>query len=134
MQQTNPNNMKCKSALLISAMVLSACGGGNPVSNSSARKTPSASTASASPTPVPTTATPKDGDYEATGFVTKLNLEQGSVEMNHEEIRGVMPAMRMEFYITDKKKLDGLKVGDKVYFVLRYKDHTETIVDIKRIQ
>jgi Cu/Ag efflux protein CusF len=126
--------MKCKSALLLFALVLAACGGGNTVNNSSIRKTPSASPASASPTPVPTTATPKDGDYEATGVVTKVNLEQGSVEMDHEEIIGVMPAMRMEFYVTDKKKLEGLKVGDKVYFVLRYKDHTEKVVDIKKIQ
>jgi Cu/Ag efflux protein CusF len=94
---------------------------------------PQAGTAlTSSPSPVPTTMTPKNGDYDGKGVVTKINLELGSVEMDHEDIPGVMPPMRMEFYVTDKKTLDGLKVGDKVDFVLRYKDHTETIVDIKK--
>lgn len=52
--------------------------------------------------------------------------------MDHDEIKGVMPPMRMEFYVSDKKLLNGLAVGDKVEFTLRYKDHTETIVDIKK--
>ena len=40
--------------------------------------------------------------------------------------------MRMEFFVTDKKMLDGLTVGDKVDFVLRYKHPTETIVKISK--
>ena len=85
-------------------------------------------------TPVPTSSTPKNGDYNGKGVVTKLNLPNGSVELDHEEIEGVMPAMRMEFNVTDKKMLDALKVGDKVDFVLRYKDYTEVIVNIKKAQ
>ena len=88
--------------------------------------------ATASPTPVPTTATPKNGDYNAKGVVTKIDLGVGSVELDHEDIPGLMPPMRMEFYVSDKKLLDGVKVGDKVDFVLRYKDHTETVVSIKK--
>lgn len=107
---------------------LSACGG-KPTGNENAK-----SVSVTSPTPAPTVFTPKDGDYNAKGVVTKLNLEQGSVELNHEEIKDMMPAMQMEFFVTDKKMLDGLKVGDKIDFVLRYKDHTETIVTIKKAQ
>jgi len=77
---------------------------------------------------------PENGDYPGKGIVTKINLELGSVGLDHEEIKGVMPAMQMEFYVSDKKLLDGLKVGDKVDFVLRYKDSTETIVNIKKAQ
>jgi Cu/Ag efflux protein CusF len=85
-----------------------------------------------SPTPITTPSTSKNGDYPGKGVVTKINLNLGSVEMDHEEIKGVMPAMTMEFYVSEKALLTGLKVGDKVDFVLRYKDHTETIVSIKK--
>lgn len=127
--------MKIKLVALALLAMLSACESKLSNTNvSNANPSPSRSVAAASPTPVPTSSTPKNGDYPGKGTVTKINLEQGSVEMDHEEIVGVMPAMRMEFFVTDKKMLDGLKVGDKVDFVLRYKDHTETIVDIKKAQ
>ncbi len=120
--------MKIKSLVLIASafVILSACS--RPTGENAAQK-PSPG---ASPTPAPTTATPKNGDYNGKGVVTKINLDgAGSIEMNHEEIKDVMPAMQMEFFVTDKKMLDGLKPGDKVEFVLRYKDSTETIVSIK---
>jgi Cu/Ag efflux protein CusF len=90
--------------------------------------------APSSPTPVPTASVPKDGDYNGKGVVTKLNLDLGSVEINHEEIKDMMPAMQMEFFVSDKKLLNGLNVGDKINFVVRYKHPTETIVDIKKAQ
>jgi Cu/Ag efflux protein CusF len=87
--------------------------------------------ASTTVTPAPT---PKDGDYAGKGVVTKINMELGSVEMNHEEIKDLMPAMTMEFFVTDKKMLEGLKVGDKIDFVIRYRDRNETIVKITKAQ
>lgn len=64
------------------------------------------------------------------GVVTKINTELGSVELNHEEIKGMMPAMQMEFYVSDKKMLDGLKIGDKVDFVLEDNAGAEQITSI----
>ena len=113
------------------AFLLCACSGASNDQHASHAK-PSPSLVATSPSPAPTSITPKNGDYDAKGVVTKVNLDGGSVEMDHEEIVGVMPAMRMEFYVSDKKFLDGLAVGDKVDFVLRYKDHTETVVNIKK--
>ncbi len=74
----------------------------------------------------------RNGDYPGKGKITRINTELGSVEMNHEEIVGVMPAMLMEFYVSDKNMLDGLKAGDTVDFSLRYKDRSETIVAISK--
>ena len=48
----------------------------------------------------------------------RLNLELGSVELDHEEIKGSMPAMIMEFYVTEKNELKALQIGFKVEFVL----------------
>lgn len=85
-----------------------------------------------SATPVPSSTVSKDGDYPGKGKITKINLDLGSVEMDHEEITGVMPAMRMEFYVSDKKLLAGLSVGDRVDFTLQYKDRAEVLTAIKK--
>lgn len=83
-------------------------------------------------TPVTSPSTPKNGDYPGHGRVVKINNELGSVELKHDEIKGIMPAMQMEFYVSDKALLKGLNVGDEVDFSLRYKDAQETIVAIAR--
>lgn len=127
--------MKIK-LLLFAILVTASCGSPSATNNAGAPQAGTAITSSpspiATPSPIPTGMTPKDGDYNGKGVVTKINLELGSVELDHEDIKDMMPAMKMEFYVTDKKQLDGLKVGDKVEFVLRYKAHTETIIDIKK--
>ena len=127
--------MKIK-LLLLAVMVSAACSSPSATNNAAApqagtalRSSPSPHT---SPTPVPTTMIPQDGDYNAKGIVTKINLASASVELNHEDIPGLMPPMTMEFFVSDKKLLEGLKVGDKVDFVVRYKHPGETIVDIKK--
>jgi Cu(I)/Ag(I) efflux system protein CusF len=86
------------------------------------------------PTAVPTTTQSKDGNYNGKGQVTKINTQLGSLELKHEEIIGLMPAMQMEFYVKDKSLLDGIAVGDKVEFVIEYKHPAETIVSVKKIQ
>lgn len=95
---------------------------------------PSASPTPTSASPVPTTATPKDGNYNGKGKVTKINIQIGSVELDHEEITGLMPRMIMEFYVKDKALLNGLAVGDSVDFVIEYKHPGETITSIKKVK
>ncbi|NOT46469.1 MAG: copper-binding protein [Acidobacteria bacterium] len=90
------------------------------------------STANSASTPVPSASVIKNGDHPAKGTITKINTALGSVEMDHEEIAGIMPAMRMEFYVLDKGLLDRVSVGDRVDFTLRYKNGTETITAISR--
>ena len=82
--------------------------------------------------PVPTASIPKDGNYNGKGTVTKINNEIGSVELNHEDIKDLMPAMQMEFYVKDKALLKDLSVGDKVDFTVEYKHPTEIISAIKK--
>ncbi len=69
---------------------------------------------------------------ESKGIVTKINLELVSIELDHEEIKGMMPKMLMEFYVKDKKMLDGLKVGDKVDFTLEENKGQEMIVKLAK--
>lgn len=92
-------------------------------------KTP---TAQKTATPVSTPFVPKDGNYDAVGEVTKINAELGSVELDHEEIKDLMPPMKMEFFVQDKDLLKGLKVGDRVRFVVAYKHPQEIVTSIKK--
>lgn len=97
------------------------------------------STPSTSPSSSPTPSTPADvRHYQGTGVVTKVVRENphdkslASVELDHGEIVGLMPAMRMEFYVKDVSLLDGLKVGDLVDFTIEEKGPTEIISEIKK--
>lgn len=86
------------------------------------------------PMPTPTLEASKIKTFNGKGVVTKINLELVSVELNHEEIKGLMPAMIMEFYVKEKSELEVLKVGDKVEFVLEDNQGQEKIISIKKIQ
>lgn len=70
--------------------------------------------------------------YAGKGTVTKINLELVSVELDHEEIKGVMAKMQMEFYVKEKRELEKLKLGDKVDFVLEDNAGAEQIISIKK--
>jgi Cu(I)/Ag(I) efflux system periplasmic protein CusF len=87
-----------------------------------------------SPSPIPTAMIPKDGNYNGKGKVTGIDLQLGTVEIDHETIPDMMPAMKMGFYVSDKALLKGLVVGDRVEFVIEYKARHETIVDIKKVK
>src|SRR5688572_11978028 len=119
--------MKLMTVVFVSCLVAASCDGG-----ANTAKPVNASVAKPTATQAPTPIVPKNGDYPGKGKVTKINLELGSVELDHEEIKDVMPAMIMEFFVSDKNLLNGLKIGDNVEFTLRYKDGQETIVDIKK--
>jgi Cu/Ag efflux protein CusF len=56
--------------------------------------------------------------YPGSGVITELRKNTGEVELDHEEIKGKMPAMKMMFHVKEKEFLQNLKVGDKVSFVL----------------
>ena len=116
---------------IIGLLVLSSCEKLN-VKNADVK--PANSVSQSSDTPQAVSTQPKNGNYPGKGKVTKINTDLGSVELNHEEIVGVMPPMIMEFYVKDKSLLNGLRVGDNVEFVLEYKHPSETIVGIKKIQ
>jgi Cu/Ag efflux protein CusF len=52
--------------------------------------------------------------YDIKGKVVSLDPTRKVVELDHEDIPGLMKAMTMEFAVEDAKLLDGLKPGDPV--------------------
>jgi protein SCO1/2 len=55
-----------------------------------------------------------DKEYDVRGKVVAVDPDKPSVTLDHEDIPGLMKAMRMTFDVEDKKLLEGLKAGDEV--------------------
>jgi Cu/Ag efflux protein CusF len=115
------------SLLFLAALFVWSCG--RPASHDHNTSAPAAAA-----TPVPTASIPRDGNYTGKGVVTKVDTEAGTVEIDHEDIKDMMPPMKMMFNTKDKSILKGINTGDKVEFVLEYKHPTEIVASIKKIR
>lgn len=58
--------------------------------------------------------TGKDKLYDVKGTVVAADPQKQTVTLDHEDIPGLMKAMKMEFKAADAKLLDGLRPGDAV--------------------
>jgi len=96
--------------LLTTALLLTLCSGNNGLAKKEAVPEKPAGPAAA----VETTS------HRGIGVVKALNPKVPSIELNHEEIKGFMPAMQMEFHVKDKSLLDGLAPEDKIEFTVDY--------------
>lgn len=70
--------------------------------------------------------------YPGIGVVTIINEKEGWVEINHEAIEGLMPAMQMEWWVKDRALLQNVQVGDKVEFVVVETGKGEFITEMKK--
>ena len=57
--------------------------------------------------------------YEGRGSIVSMDAKGKKVTLKHEEIKGLMPAMTMEFPVRSPELLDGVRQGDRVRFTLR---------------
>jgi Cu/Ag efflux protein CusF len=86
--------------------------------------------AAATPRPRQTPAAVKS--YSGVGVVRIINLKEGWLEIDHEEIKGFMAAMQMEWSVRDKSVLKSVRVGDKVNFTVEDDNGTEVITELKK--
>ena len=56
--------------------------------------------------------------YHGVGVVKSMDMKRPSIEIDHQEIKDLMPAMTMEFYVKDAALLDGIKPGDRIEFTI----------------
>jgi len=70
--------------------------------------------------------------YPATGIVKLINRKEGWIEIDHEEIVDLMPAMEMEWPVQNKAHLDRVKVGDKVNFTVVETGRGEIITELQK--
>jgi Cu/Ag efflux protein CusF len=71
--------------------------------------------------------------YPGTGVVTIVNRKEGWVEIEHEEIKDLMPAMQMEFWIRNPALFNDIRVGDKVGFVVVEDKVGQHLTELKRL-
>jgi Cu/Ag efflux protein CusF len=71
-------------------------------------------------------------NYQGVGVITKINPDRRTIEINHDDIEGLMPAMTMEFHVKDRALLETLKPGDKINFTIEEKAGTEVITEIRK--
>ncbi|MEO7506800.1 MAG: copper-binding protein [Pyrinomonadaceae bacterium] len=90
---------------------------------------PAAPAAKLAPPPMPTATpfVPVTKHYNGVGVVTKIDNDLGTVGLDHEEIKGLMPAMSMEYYVKEKSMLKAVKVGQKVDFTVEDVSANESI-------
>jgi len=60
----------------------------------------------------------KTNSYVGVGTVTALDPKVPMIEIDHDDIKGLMPAMQMQFRLKDKSLLDGIHGGDRIEFTV----------------
>ena len=70
--------------------------------------------------------------YTSRGVVKSIDGKRPSIEIDHEEIPGLMPAMTMDFYLKDGALLNGIKPGDRIEFTLENGVGGLKIIEIKK--
>ena len=101
--------MARKGWLVVSCLTLSfvlACGKGS--APNTATPTPASGPAAAVQT----------NQYKGEGVVKALNPKAPSIEIDHGDLGPLMPAMQMEFPVTDGALLSGLAVNDRIDFTV----------------
>jgi Cu/Ag efflux protein CusF len=111
---------KSRVIVVCMALVLGACS-----------KQPTNKTTPAPSPPSPAAAL-QPNTYQGVGVVKGLDPKAPAIEIDHEEIVGLMQAMQMEFPVTDVALLRGLAVNDRIDFTVVEKDGQMRVTDIKK--
>ena len=104
------------------ALLLGACSKQQPANRETPAPTPPSGPAAAL----------QPNTYQGVGVVKGLDPKAPAIEIDHEEIVGLMPAMQMEFPVTDGALLSGLAVGDRIDFTVVEKTGIIKVTAIKK--
>lgn len=133
---------------MLTALLSTSCGQ-RPQDGAAAGPTPQAATPSASPIPWATIQPPAQvgnpggtptapqtrgpiRTFHATGVIRSINLKEGWLEIDHEDIEDYMPAMRMQWKVREPAALKSVQVGDKIDFALEEDNGSEVITELKK--
>ncbi|HBB98104.1 MAG TPA: hypothetical protein DC054_22195 [Blastocatellia bacterium] len=119
----------CSSLIILSLLLISSCQKQERAVQT-AQPAPAPSTMPARPPGYPPPV--MNQPYPATGVVVLINRKEGWIEINHDEIKGLMPAMQMEFWVKDKSLFNNAKAGDRVDFTIVETEKGEYLTELKR--
>ncbi|HLM24400.1 MAG TPA: copper-binding protein [Pyrinomonadaceae bacterium] len=105
----------------VALMLLSACGA-PPTNKQSA------------PAPAGPAAAVQTNSYQGVGVVKHVypNPKAPAIEIDHGDIDGLMPAMQMEFPVTDPHLLTGIAVNDRIDFTIEAAAGQMKVIAIKK--
>jgi len=119
----------CWLLVIVPLLLIASCQKQGPAAQTAQTKPATATSAKGPPGyPPPVMNQP----YPATGVVVLINRKEGWIEINHDEIKGLMPAMQMEFWVKDKSLFDNAKAGDRVDFTIVETEKGEYLTELKR--
>jgi len=70
--------------------------------------------------------------HRGVGVIESIDREGAFVQIDHEDIKDLMPAMNMPYHVRDKTLLDAVSPGDKVVFWLEPTQEGLIVVKIQR--
>jgi Cu/Ag efflux protein CusF len=70
--------------------------------------------------------------YSGIGVIRSINLKEGWFEIDHEEIAGFMPAMRMQWSVKERSMLKTDRVCDKVDFTVEDNHGNEVVTALRQ--
>jgi Cu/Ag efflux protein CusF len=70
--------------------------------------------------------------FDAKGTIAAVDPEKGTVTIDHGEIKGLMPPMKMAFPVQSRELLQGISPGDQVTFQLLRTPHTLEVVALTK--
>jgi len=111
---------KSRVVVICAALVVAAC------------NTQPANKEAASPKPTGSAAAVASNSYQGVGVVKAINLKGPAIEIDHQDIEGLMPAMQMEFPVTDANLLNGIAVNDHIDFTLEAAKGEMKVTAIKK--
>lgn len=127
--------------LFVAAASLAGCGGGGTPEGTASPAAPLAQTKMGSPGAVGPVQAPAPGagatsstakQHDIRGRVEAISRDHQMVTLDHEEIPGVMAAMKMEYGVADALLLDRLALGDRVEGRLEERTGTYVIVSLRK--
>jgi Cu/Ag efflux protein CusF len=71
------------------------------------------------------------GLFHGTGVVTAIDPVSGAITLDHDEIKGLMPAMIMMYRVKSPSLAAGLRTGDRIAFTLDAGSYT--IVEVEAV-
>ncbi len=72
------------------------------------------------------------GIYKIEGTITEVAADRRSVTLDHDQIPGLMPAMKMQYRVSQPELLKGLAKGDRVHGRLRVKGTDYVLISLAR--
>jgi Cu/Ag efflux protein CusF len=121
--------LTCMTVVTLSALAIGACERSARRDRNATGSPPAAIQASPS---VASPAAPATQIHDIRGTVVSVAPDSDTVNLDHEEIPGVMAAMKMAYQVQDVGMLDGLKPGDRVSGRLQVRDGEYLIVALEK--